>query len=162
MLDLRVVGMDHPDAVALNDEVQGYYRRVYGDADASVVTPAQFRAPLGRYLVGYDAGGRPVATGAWRPLDADPEDPPLRDGDAEIKRMYVVPAARGRGHARAVLDELERGAAAAGRTRMILETGTLQPAAMELYRRRGYTPIATFGAHRDDPRTRCFARTLGE
>ncbi len=31
----------------------------------------------------------------------------MHDGDAEIKRMYVVPDARGRGHARALLAELE-------------------------------------------------------
>lgn len=158
MLDLRVTTLDHPDAVALNEEVQAWYRRVYGDGDLTALGPEQFRAPRGVYLVGYDPAGRPVASGAWRALDADPADPARRDGDAEIKRMYVVPDARGDGHARTVLAELERTAAAAGRHRMILETGTEQPAAMALYRSCGYRPIRTFGAHRHDPRSRCFAK----
>jgi GNAT superfamily N-acetyltransferase len=51
----------------------------------------------------------------------------LRDWDAEVKRMFVVAAQRDRGHARAVLAELERSAAAAGRRRAVLETGTRKP-----------------------------------
>ena len=102
------------------------------------------------------------ATGAWRPDDARPDDPVLRDGDAEIKRMYVVPDARGAGHARTLLAELERTAAAAGRRRMILETGTAQPEAMSLYRACGYQPIGRFGTYRDDHRSRCFGKLLRE
>lgn len=162
VLALRVAALDDPDALALNEEVQAYYRDVYGDGDLTTVDATQFRAPSGVYLVGHDPTGRPVASGAWRPLDADPGDPTRRDGDAEVKRMYVVPDARGRGYARVVLAELERSAAAAGRRRMILETGTAQPDAMELYRSSGYEPIGTFGVYRDDPRSRCFAKPLGE
>lgn len=84
----------------------------------------------------------------------------LRVGDAEIKRMYVVPDARGKGHARALLAELERTARRRGRTRMVLETGTEQPDAVQLYRSSGYTPIPTFGPHRTDDRSRCFAKPL--
>lgn len=154
--------MDHPDALRLNDEVQAYYRAVYGDGDVTALTPEQFSPPRGRYLVGYDAAGRPVATGAWRGVDARPDDPVLRDGDAEIKRMYVVPTARGSGHARTLLAELERTAADAGRRRMILETGTAQPEAMSLYRACGYRPIGRFGVYRDDHRSRCFGKLLRE
>ena len=67
-----------------------------------------------------------------------PGDPELRDGDAEIKRMYVIAAHRGRGIARAVLAELERTAAAAGRRPMVLETGDRQPEAVALYTSSGY------------------------
>lgn len=159
VIELRVAGLDHPDAVALNEQVQSYYRTIYGNGDLTSLLAEQFRAPRGIYLVGYE-GGRPVASGAWRALEPDPADDVVRDGDAEIKRMYVVPEMRGRGHARAVLAELERTARQAGRARMILETGTEQPDAVALYRSSGYTPVSTFGAHRDDPRSRCFARVL--
>lgn len=159
MIELRVAGLDHPDAVALNEQVQSYYRQIYGDGDLTSLLSAQFDAPRGVYLVGYD-DGRPVASGAWRALDPDPADAVVRDGDAEIKRMYVVPDVRGKGHARAVLAELERTALAAGRRRMVLETGTEQPDAVALYLSSGYTAIGTFGAHRDDPRSRCFAKPL--
>lgn len=115
-------GIDHPDVTPLMRQLQAFYGEVYGDGDVTPVVPADFRAPSGLFLVGYE-DGVPVATGAWRAVDADPADPARRDGDAELKRMYVEPAARGRGHARTVLVALERAAAAAGRRRMILETG---------------------------------------
>ena len=57
--------------------------------------------------------------------------------------MFVVAAHRDRGHARAVLAELERSAAAAGRRRAVLETGTRQPEAIALYTSSGYVPMTT-------------------
>ncbi|MBN9757373.1 MULTISPECIES: GNAT family N-acetyltransferase [unclassified Pseudonocardia] len=139
--------------------LQAFYGEVYGDGDVTPVVPADFRAPSGLFLVGYE-DGVPVATGAWRAVDADPADPARRDGDAELKRMYVEPAARGRGHARTVLVALERAAAAAGRRRMILETGDPQSAAIALYESSGYRRTSRFGVYRNDPRSRCFAKPL--
>ncbi len=55
--------------------------------------------------------------------------------------MFVPAGHRGRGFARAVLAELERIAAAAGRRRTVLETGTRQPEAIALYTSAGYTPV---------------------
>ncbi|ANY08165.1 GNAT family N-acetyltransferase [Pseudonocardia sp. HH130630-07] len=159
MLELLLRPSDHPDALLLDDQVQSYYRRVYGENDVTPVAVADFVPPHGRFLIGY-AAGVPVATGAWRAVDADTGDPVRRDGDAEIKRMYVVPAERGKGHARVLLAELERTAAAAGRLRMILETGTAQPEAIALYRACGYRSIGRFGVYRDDHRSRCFAKPV--
>lgn len=155
MLELLPVSFDHPDAVRLISEVQAFYRMRYGDEDATPVDPAEFAAPLGFFTVGY-VDGTPVACGGWRAG----EDPQLRDGDAEVKRMYVADAHRGRGYARAVLGELERTAAAAGRRRAVLETGTRQPEAIALYLACGYTPIPPFGAYRCAPGSRCYAKAL--
>ncbi|MBN9101408.1 MULTISPECIES: GNAT family N-acetyltransferase [unclassified Pseudonocardia] len=159
MLELRPVSFDHPDAVRLIAEVQAFYRLRYGDEDATPVDPAQFAAPLGFFTVGY-VDGTPVACGGWRARDAG-EDPSLADGDAEVKRMYVDDAHRGRGYARSVLAELERTAVAAGRRRAVLETGTKQPEAIALYVSCGYTPIAPFGAYRCEPNSRCYAKEIG-
>ncbi|ALE82898.1 acetyltransferase [Pseudonocardia sp. HH130629-09] len=156
---MRVSGIDHPDVTPLMRRLQAFYGEVYGDGDVTPVVPADFRASSGLFLVGYE-DGVPVATGAWRAVDADPADPARRDGDAELKRMYVEPAARGRGHARTVLVALERAAAAAGRRRMILETGDPQSAAIALYESSGYRRTSRFGVYRNDPRSRCFAKPL--
>ncbi len=158
MLELRPVPLDHPDAVRLVAEIQAFYRVRYGDEDATPVDPAEFGAPRGFFAVGY-VGGVAVACGGWRARDAG-ADPGLADGDAEIKRMYVAGAHRGRGHARAVLAELERTAAVAGRRRAVLETGTRQPEAMALYATAGYAPIPPFGAYRCAPGSRCYAKSL--
>jgi putative acetyltransferase len=69
------------------------------------------------------------------------------DGLAEVKRMYVRPAARGRGVAGAVLTRLEEEARAHGVTRLALETGDAQLAALRFYERAGFTRCAAFGAY---------------
>ena len=157
MLELRAVAYDHPDVAALVAAVQQEYVHRYGGIDDTPVDPADFAPPRGFFVVGYVAG-TPVACGGWRARDG--AGPPLRAGDAEIKRMFVVAAHRGRGRARAVLAELERSAAAAGRRRVVLETGLRQPEAIALYVGAGYVPMPAFGIYRDSPNCRCFAKPL--
>lgn len=155
-LDLRPVGYLHPDAARLVARVQAEYVERYGSPDESPVDPLVFDPPEGLFLVGYD-GGEPVATGAWR------RSPVHRLGGSsavEVKRMYVVPERRGRGHARAVLAELERSAVAAGHDVVVLETGLRQPEAIELYRSAGYEEIEGFGFYRDAPLSRCFGKRV--
>ncbi|MFJ4693988.1 GNAT family N-acetyltransferase [Streptomyces sp. NPDC088766] len=156
---IRRVAFDHPDAVKLNDEVQAEYHERYGDGgDATVLAPADFDPPRGVYLIAYDELDRPVATGGWRSQDENGEG--NRDGDAELKRMFVVRQARGRGLARRILAELEEDARAAGRLRMVLETGTQQPEAIALYTSSGYEPCAKFGYYRFHEASRCYAKPL--
>ena len=75
----------------------------------------------------------------------------LFDGYAEVKRMYVPDASRGRGIARAVLSRIEDEARAAGAPVLRLETGNLQHAAIALYRRAGFETCAAFGPYREMP-----------
>ncbi|MDX3529958.1 GNAT family N-acetyltransferase [Streptomyces sp. ID05-39B] len=158
-MNIRRVPFDHPDAVKLNDEVQAEYHERYGDGgDATVLEPADFDPPRGVYLIAYDELGRPVATGGWRSQEANGEG--NEDGDAELKRMFVVKQARGHGLARRMLAELEADARAAGRLRMVLETGTEQPEAIALYASSGYEPCTKFGYYRFHDDSRCFAKLL--
>jgi ribosomal protein S18 acetylase RimI-like enzyme len=156
-LQLVAVGYGHPDATRLINDVQAEYVARYGGPDESPLDPLMFEPPHGTFLVGY-ADQEPVATGAWRRRT----DLTALGSDvvAELKRMYVVPAARGAGHARAVLAELERTAAEAGIEVLVLETGLRQPEAIALYTSSGYTRIPSFGHYRDSPLNRCFARRL--
>jgi hypothetical protein len=55
---------------------------------------------------------------------------------------------------------LEIEAAAMGYRRLVLETGTKQPEAIELYVSAGYELIESYGEYRDYPESRCFAKTL--
>jgi GNAT superfamily N-acetyltransferase len=134
----------------LEAEVQAEYAVRYGGPDETPVDPAEFAPPDGVFVVAY-VGSVPVAMGGFRRHDED---------SAEIKRMFVATGHRGRGHARAVLAELERLARDAGYRRIVLETGMRQPEAMGLYASAGYAPIAGFGHYRDSPLNRCFARLL--
>lgn len=114
-MNIRRLSFDHPDAVKLNDEVQAEYHERYGDGgDATHLDPADFRPPQGLYLIAYDDSDRPVATGGWRSQDQNDEG--YSDGDAELKRMFVIREMRGLGLARRILATLEDDARAAGRT----------------------------------------------
>ncbi|GAA4683472.1 GNAT family N-acetyltransferase [Nocardioides nanhaiensis] len=153
---IQAVPYAHPDAVRMVAEVQAEYVVRYGGPDRSPVDPLTFLPPHGIFVVGYQ-DGEPVATGAWRRSDV----PALgARATAEVKRMYVAPAARGRGRARAVLAELERTAAAHGVEAMVLETGVAQPEAIALYESSGYVPVPPYGFYRDSPLSRCFGKRL--
>jgi GNAT superfamily N-acetyltransferase len=93
-------------------------------------------------LVARDDDANALGCGALRVLG---------DGVAEVKRMYVAPAARGRGVAKAVLAGLEEAARERGWTTLRLETGPRQPEAIGLYSQAGYRPIEAFGAYVDAP-----------
>ncbi|MEU8973166.1 GNAT family N-acetyltransferase [Streptomyces monashensis] len=158
-MNIRRVRFDHPDAVTLNDEVQAEYQLRYGDGgDATVLDTNDFDPPRGSYLIAYDELDRPVATGGWRSQDLNDEG--NENGDAELKRMYVIERMRGHGLARRILSALEEDARAAGRVRMVLETGTKQPEAVALYTSSGYEPCAKFGYYRFHEESLCFAKKL--
>lgn len=158
-MNIRPVSFDHPDAVKLNDRVQLEYAERYGgEGDETWLDPAMFRPPHGLYLIAYDEQEQPIATGGWRSQDQN--DLGYADGDAELKRMYVIPEARGRGIARHILALLEEDARATGRRRMVLETGIMQPEAIGLYTSSGYALCAKFGHYRAYDSSRCFAKSL--
>ncbi|OLZ58800.1 GNAT family N-acetyltransferase [Amycolatopsis keratiniphila] len=155
-MDLRVLAYDHPDAVKLLAEAQLELAARYGSEDETPMDAAQFAPPKGLFLAAY-LDDVPVACGAWRAHDG-PD--PLRPGDAEIKRMFVMASARGRGLARALLADLEWTAAEAGRLRMVLETGDKQPEAIALYESSGYREIPGFGYYKDEQGSICYGKSL--
>lgn len=156
---LEAVAYDHPEVVGLVEAVQAEYACRYGSGDDTVLAPLDFSGGRGVFLLGC-LDGEPVAMGGWRARGAEVGEPGLRAGDAELKRMHVVPAAQRRGLARALLAELERTAAAAGRRRVVLETGTEQPEAIALYLSSGYAPSEKFGLYRLEESSRCYAKVL--
>lgn len=156
-LDLRRVPIGDPDAQTLIELVQEEYVVRYGGRDESPIDHAEFVEPRGAFFVGH-LDGAPVVSGAWR-RRSNVEFAGTTN-TAEIKRMYVVPAARGLGLARRMLAHLERTASEAGVRAMVLETGLKQPEAIALYETSGYVAIAPFGYYRDSDVNRCFAKAL--
>ncbi|MGG6897066.1 GNAT family N-acetyltransferase [Rhizobium sp. BR 315] len=73
------------------------------------------------------------------------------DGTAEIKRMFVDPAARGRSVARKLMETIEAAAFEKRLAAIRLETGIYQPEAIGLYKRFGYVEIPAFGSYLPDP-----------
>jgi GNAT superfamily N-acetyltransferase len=131
---------DDPDVQRLAGDQQTEIRARYGGKEEPGSPPSA--ADVSVVVVARDDDGTALGCGALRALT---------EGVAEVKRMYVVPAARGRGVSRALLSGLEDAARERGWTTLRLETGPLQPEAVGLYATSGYRPIEAFGAYAGDP-----------
>lgn len=150
-LALAVVGWDDEHAARLRTAQQAELRERYGDDDIGhQMTGEQIIA-----MVLLREDDEPVACVALRDASGD-----LGPGVAEVKRLYTVPAARGRGHSRRVMLALERLAREQGLARLVLETGVLQPEAIGLYLSLGYRSIPNYAEYVDEPSSRCFAKSL--
>ncbi|MEC7208691.1 MAG: GNAT family N-acetyltransferase [Pseudomonadota bacterium] len=74
-----------------------------------------------------------------------------RTGYAEVKRLFVAEAFRGRGCASQLMQGLEDAARRMNLSYLQLETGIYQPASHALYLSLGYRRIPPFGSYSDDP-----------
>lgn len=115
------------------------------------ISAAQVAVGDGAFVIAY-LDDVAVGCGAVRRLDK---------GTAELKRMYVDPAVRGRGIGRALVEALEREARLLSVTKIVLETGTRLAPAIKMYEGMGYTRIPLFGEYLSSPDTSlCFGKTL--
>lgn len=146
------VRIDDPVVAALTAaslaEIDAHYDGKPGSGAAP--RPEEFQPPDGVFLLAHVDGG-PAGCGGVCRLDSD---------TAEIRRMYVVPSARGRGVGRSILDRLLEEARALGYRRVRLETGNRQVEAMRLYERAGFRRGDCWGPYVDDPRSRCYELEL--
>jgi GNAT superfamily N-acetyltransferase len=128
-----------PDAPAARELFAEYTALVreripgFEPSEEIFATEDAFRGPGAAWIVLYE-NGAPIGCGGLRTLSP---------GVGEIKRMFVREHARGRGHGRRLLLELEALARADGHRRIrLLSTGVLSEA-LELYRSAGYTVAET-------------------
>ncbi len=132
---------DEPPGRELLAELIAYFNAIYPGRAArpgSVTAPDEMVAPHGVFLVGYE-NGRPIAVGGVRPLE--------EAGICEIKRMYVVPAARSRGAGRALLAALEDAARGLGYARARVDAGPQQRHSRALFASAGYAEIERYNAN---------------
>lgn len=150
MLKIREVSIQCHDAGSLIAELDRELGEEYAPEHRHPVDLDPFHRDGGVFVIAY-AAEKPVACGALRPID---------EFDVEIKRMFVAPANRGRGHSRGILQFLENKARNLGFQRLLLETGDQQIAAIGLYSSSGFRRIAPFGEYAHSPRSVCFAKPL--
>lgn len=139
-LEARREPASGPVASALVAAMVAEMQQLYGRFDAlggPAATPEQMGPPDGAFVV-ISEDGRPVAGGGVKRLT-----PRV----AEIKRMYVVPGARSRGHARRLLAALEDAARDLGYAVVRLDTGARQPHARALYESAGYRSIKDYNGN---------------
>lgn len=128
---------------SVNGSDDAYYRQFNAIDALRYVVVAYVNNPTGLAI--------PVGCGAFKPFDAQ---------TTEIKRMYVHPAYRGQGIARAILAELEGWSQGEGYRVCVLETSVKLPEAVQLYTRWGYERTANYGQYVDMPDSICFRKLL--
>ena len=133
---------------ALNAELLGRYPEE--GATHFRLDPEEVGDGRGAFVVAYD-GVVPVGCGAVRRLES---------GLAELKRMYVVPDARGRRIGETIVRALESEARRLGVVRLVLETGERQPESLALYARMGFCVIDRFGEYVDSALSVCMGMDL--
>ena len=122
-----------------------------GEADIGPTREApMFEPPDGAFFV-IRHEGRAVACGGLARFD---------DERGEVKRMYVVPEARGLGLGRAILVAIEDAARRLGYVALVLETGDRQPEALGLYRSSGYEPMPCYPPYDSRALSLCFEKRL--
>lgn len=78
----------------------------------------------------------------------------------EVKRMFVNPENRGHGIASLILGELENWSLELNFHKCILETGKMQPEAIQLYLKNNYAIIPNFGQYEKVENSVCFEKEL--
>ncbi|HSR40442.1 MAG TPA: GNAT family N-acetyltransferase [Phnomibacter sp.] len=140
----------HPDFIALVRQLDADLAIRDGDEHAFY---AQFNKidKIKHALVAYNESHEPIGCGAIKAFSSDA---------MEVKRMWVVPAFRGKGIASEILKALEDWARELGYRRCVLETGKKQVEAMHLYPKNGYQLIPNYGQYIGIENSVCFEKRL--
>ena len=121
---IAIEAPDGPEIAALIDGFDAALAAVYDRATCSSASMSELSQPGAKLFVARDNGaalGCVALTGA-----------------GEVKRLFTVPEARGKGVARALMAALEAEAQKVGHAKLTLETGMGLAAAVALYRATGW------------------------
>lgn len=150
-LTIREVPWSNPVGADLRAAQQSELNSRFGTTDHEPGPPPSAE-DMPVFLIAYEkSSGQPLGCGGLRELDKS---------TAEIKRVYVVPYARGSGVSGAILAALEARALVAGYEEIRAEAGSVQTDGMRFYERNGYQPIANFGPYAGVPGSRCYAKAI--
>jgi GNAT superfamily N-acetyltransferase len=139
----RAYAEEYAGSIAETLCLQGFEAEVVG-------LPGRYAPPSGCLLLAMQ-GDSPAGCVGLRDLG---------HGTCEMKRLYVVPDARGRGAGRLLVRELIRRAEQVGHRRMLLDTVPVMTEAIALYRSLGFVETSPYW---DGPvdRTIYLAKPLG-
>ena len=130
-----------PEVVALIADLDAYQDSLYPAEARYALDLDALARPHVLFAVARDGAG--LATGCGAIV--------LNDHHGEIKRMFVLPEARGHGTAGQIIEFLEAAARSRGCQELLLETGPYQPQALAFYSKQGYDRCGPFGDYPDHP-----------
>jgi putative acetyltransferase len=137
-----LIGIEQPGTVEINALLRDrdeYFDALYA-REPRVPNPIDVRRPNGVFFTARVSG---ALAGCGALVE--------HEGYGELKRFYVRPSFRGRGLGRRLLRAVEAEAVRRQCPALRLETGTLQPEAIEMYRSGGYVTTSPFGHYTENP-----------
>lgn len=137
------------DFIDLVKDLDAYL--AYIDGDEHVFYAKLNKTHAIRYVVVAYENDKPAGCGALKEFASN---------IMEVKRMYTVPACRGKGVATGILNELERWAKELSCQKCVLETGFRQQDAIGLYAKNGYLRIPNYGKYAGIENSVCFEKEL--
>jgi putative acetyltransferase len=157
-------GLDPTVSIAAETPLQDDVRSLVAALNAHLapLTPREFQfqltaeqmaEPTVTVFVARDAAGRPVGMGSLKEH---------ADRVGEVKRMFTLPEARGKGFGSQLLERIETLARERGITRLVLETGEatgFEPA-WRVYERNGYTRCGPVLDYPDSGHNRFYEKHL--
>ena len=151
MINLLRTNSDNKDFIALVKLLDAQLAELDGDEHAFYAQLNKTHS-LNHVIVAYE-NDKPIACGALREYSPS---------TMEVKRMYTLPASRGKGIATKILTELENWASELTYQKCILETGKRQPDAIRLYQKNGYKIIPSYGKYLVMENSVCFEKAIGK
>ena len=98
--------------------------------------PGKYAPPRGELLLARDAAGQPLGCVGLRPISSD--------GSCEMKRLYLLPAARGLGLGKTLTEAVIETARSLGYSELRLDTLPSMTTALRLYDLMGFERIAPY------------------
>lgn len=149
MIELIRTTSENPDFTSLNTMLDK--ELVIRDGDEHEFF-AQYNKidHINHVVLAYN-NGEAVGCGAIKKFDEE---------TIEIKRMFVLPAGRGKKVASTILSELETWARELGFKKCVLETGATFKDALGLYAKAGYEISPNYGQYIGVKSSVCFYKTL--
>lgn len=141
MLTMQRETPDQPDVLALLAQADERSASLYPADNRHGLTVSALLSAKARFFVAR-RDGRALGYGGYVLL---PEQA------AEMKRLFIDPAARRHGVGSAIVRAIEQAAAGEGVRTLFLETGIKSFEALRLYERHGFAKCGPFAGYRLDP-----------
>lgn len=148
---------DQSEVQALLNELDRYLGELYEPQENHILDVQALLSPDVHFLVAREAL---VVLGCAAFRHMRGEIATSGEAYGEVKRMVVAGSARRRGIGAALLTALEAAMLEKGLTLALLETGSAQVSAVELYERAGYQRRAAFGGYPDNGLSRFMSKRL--
>lgn len=150
-LRLRKVPWSNPVGADLRAAQQAELDARFGTARHDPAPPSEQDHEV--FFIAYArSNGQPLGCGGLRRVD---------ETTAEVKRLYVLPYARGSRVATSILAALEAHAWQAGYRTVTAEAGSAQPDGKRFYETAGYRMVPGYGPYTDAPGSVCYAKDIG-